>query len=46
MSTKKTTKSNKKASGGSKQKGRVTPNVPRAGLSARGKRLCKGGKLH
>lgn len=46
MATKKATKNNKKASGGSKQKGRVTPNVPRAGLSTRGKRLCKGGKLH
>ncbi len=46
MATKKTTKpAVKKSSGGSKAKGRVSPNVPRAGLSKRGKKLCGGGKL-
>lgn len=33
----------KKASGGSK--GRVKPNVPRAGIKASGSRYCGGGKI-
>ena len=37
MATKK-----KKSSGG--KKGRVRPNVPRAGLSIKGSRYCGGGK--
>ena len=43
MANKKKTSGNKKASGG--KKGRVQPNIPRAGFKASGSRYGCGGKL-
>lgn len=35
---------NKKKTSSTKEKGRVKPNVPRAGLSVKGSRYCGGGR--